>query len=186
MRPGGDSTHSAARGAGGDGVGGMHGADSGAGGGMHGAQLLTVRKRGTSRFMLPGGKLDPGETAELAAVREVAEEIGVALTTEDLHLLGTFDEDAANEADTRVAATVYTAWLPSVPQVAREIEELRWQPLAESPPDLAPLLLRQVLPALREQAVRRSGPAPAEGGVPRTAASVPVTSVPVAEQGRRA
>lgn len=113
--------------------------------------------------MLPGGKLDPGETAELAAVREVAEEIGVQLTTADLQLLGTFDEDAANEADTRVAATVFTAALPSAPQVAREIDELRWQPLAEAPPDLAPLLARHVLPALREQAAQRaerSAPAP--------------------------
>ncbi len=116
------------------------------------AELLTVRKRDTSRFMLPGGKLDPGETAEVAAVREVAEEIGVVLTTENLHLLGTFDEVAANEAATRVAATVYTAALPSAPQVAREIDELRWQPLGAAPPDLAPLLARHVLPALREQA----------------------------------
>lgn len=117
--------------------------------GADGAQLLTVRKRGTHRFMLPGGKLDPGETAELAAVREVAEEIGVALTPADLHLLGTFDAEAANEADTRVAATVYTASLPGTPRVAREIEELRWQPLTAAPPDLAPLLARHVLPALR-------------------------------------
>ena len=114
-----------------------------------GAELLTVRKRGTNRFMLPGGKLDPGETAELAAVREVAEEIGVGLTTADLHLLGTFDEQAANEAHTRVAATVYTASLPRAPRVAREIDELRWQPLAANPSDLAPLLSRHVLPALR-------------------------------------
>ena len=128
----------------------------GAGGGGYGdTELLTVRKRGTSRFMLPGGKLDPGETAERAAVREVAEEIGVVLTTDDLLLLGSFDEDAANEADTRVAATVYTAALPSAPQVAREIEELRWQPLGEAPPDLAPLLARHVLPALREQAAQQ-------------------------------
>lgn len=124
-----------------------------------GAELLTVRKRGTGRFMLPGGKLDPGETAELAAVREVAEEIGVTLTTEDLHLLGTFDEDAANEANTRVAATVYTATLPSAPQAAREIETLRWQPLTERPPDLAPLLARHVLPALGEGVGRQTADA---------------------------
>ncbi|HIZ37380.1 MAG TPA: NUDIX domain-containing protein [Candidatus Ruania gallistercoris] len=122
--------------------------------------LLTVRKRGTSRFMLPGGKLDPGETAEQAAVREVAEEIGVQLTSADLHLLGHYDEEAANETNTRVAATVYTAVLPTPPKVAREIDELRWQPLAASPPDLAPLLARRVLPALRERAERRSADVP--------------------------
>ncbi len=122
-----------------------------AGSGSGGAELLTVRKRGTERFMLPGGKLDPGETAEVAAVREVSEEIGVDLTTADLHLLGRFDEEAANEADTRVAATVYTAPLPGRPEVAREIEALRWQPVAATPADVAPLLARHVLPALRDR-----------------------------------
>ena len=117
--------------------------------GTSGAELLTVRKRGTERFMLPGGKLDPGETTATAAVREVAEEIGLELTTADLHLLGSFDEEAANEAQTRVAATVYTATLSGRPEVAREIAALRWQPLAETPGDVAPLLARHVLPALR-------------------------------------
>ncbi|MDQ4110455.1 MAG: NUDIX domain-containing protein, partial [Actinomycetota bacterium] len=39
--------------------------------------MLTVRKNGTTKFMLPGGKLEPGESAAEAAVREVAEELGV-------------------------------------------------------------------------------------------------------------
>jgi len=131
--------------------------------GTGGAELLTVRKRGTERFMLPGGKLDPGETSETAAVREVAEEIGLELTTADLHLLGRFDEEAANEAQTRVAATVYTATLSGRPEVAREIAALRWQPLAETPGDVAPLLARHVLPALRAR-----HPEPQHNGPGRT------------------
>ena len=31
--------------------------------------VLTVRKRGTERFMLVGGKLEPGESARDAALR---------------------------------------------------------------------------------------------------------------------
>jgi len=131
--------------------------------GTGGAELLTVRKRGTERFMLPGGKLDPGETSETAAVREVAEEIGLELTPADLHLLGRFDEEAANEAQTRVAATVYTATLSGRPEVAREIAALRWQPLAETPGDVAPLLARHVLPALRAR-----HPEPQHSGPGRT------------------
>ncbi len=39
------------------------------------AELLTVRKRDTSR----GGTLDPGETAAQAAMREVHEEFGLTV-----------------------------------------------------------------------------------------------------------
>ncbi|MCU1438552.1 MAG: hypothetical protein JWP66_1639, partial [Naasia sp.] len=34
---------------------------------------------GTGRLVGPGGKLEPGETAEEAAVREVAEEVGITV-----------------------------------------------------------------------------------------------------------
>ena len=43
--------------------------------------VLTVRKRGTTRFMLPGGKLEPGESAYAAAVREIREEVGLRSAT---------------------------------------------------------------------------------------------------------
>ncbi|WP_237189318.1 NUDIX domain-containing protein [Rothia nasimurium] len=40
-------------------------------------EVLTVRKRGTTGFMLPGGKPEPGETAEETARREAAEDVNV-------------------------------------------------------------------------------------------------------------
>lgn len=117
-----------------------------------GAELLTVRKQRTSRFMLPGGKLDPGEQAEEAAVREVAEELGLTIEAGALRSLGVFDEEAANEADTRIDATIYRAPLNGTPRAAQEIAELRWTPIENPPDDLAPLLARHVLPALRNSA----------------------------------
>ncbi|SEE31322.1 NUDIX hydrolase [Ruania alba] len=111
--------------------------------------LLTVRKQGTTRFMLPGGKVDPGETAAQAAVREVAEELGLEVPESALRPLGAYQEAAANEADTRVDATIFTAALPGEPRAAREIAELRWTDLRDTPTDLAPLLVRHVVPALR-------------------------------------
>lgn len=111
-------------------------------------QLLTVRKNGTQRFMLPGGKLEPGESAHDAAVREVREEIGVEIS--DLTLLGEFCADAANEPGHRVESTVYLAALPGEPVAAGEIAELRWTDLAGRYDDLAPLLSVAVIPRLRE------------------------------------
>ena len=111
--------------------------------------LLTVRKRGTSRFMLPGGKLEPGESPVDCAVREAAEEIGLALDAGDLAELGDWTAPAANEPGARVRSTVYLAPTGQPePQALGEIEELRWQPLGGRSDDLAPLLTGHVLPAL--------------------------------------
>lgn len=116
--------------------------------------LLTVRKRGTERFMLVGGKPDPGESPTAAAVRETAEEVGLRLDTAQLRLLGEFEAPAANEPATWVRCTVFTAPLTGRPVPLAEIEELRWQPLDDAalaalPADLAPLLREHVIPALR-------------------------------------
>ncbi|NGN93664.1 NUDIX domain-containing protein [Nocardioides sp. KC13] len=114
-------------------------------------RMLTVRKKGTASFMLPGGKLEPGESAAQAAVREVAEELGVRLRVEDLTPLGEFEADAANEPGHVVRSTVFT-WAGEVtPDAAAEIAELRWATLAEIAEGVhfAPLTREYVVPALQ-------------------------------------
>lgn len=120
----------------------------------HGGHVLTVRKRGTKRFMLPGGKPEPGESPAQAAVRECAEEVGVELQPEELQPVGRFTAPAANEADHLVRGTIFTHPLVGSPSPAREIAEMRWldprrRPLPE---DLAPLLAAHVIPVLNSGA----------------------------------
>ncbi len=114
--------------------------------------VLTVRKRGTERFMLVGGKPEPGETAYECAVRETAEETG--LVVEDLTFLGEFTSDAANEPGHRLHSTVYSADLDGEPVPAAEIAELRWTNLEGIYDDLAPMLEFNVLPILRAHHAR--------------------------------
>ena len=111
-------------------------------------RILTVRKRGTHAFMLPGGKLEPGESAAEAAVREIAEEVGLDLA--EVRLLGHYVTDAANEPGWLIDATVFTADLPAAPVVSGEIGELRWLDPAElvGLGAAAAPLLHVVLPAL--------------------------------------
>ncbi|WP_235736016.1 NUDIX hydrolase [Nocardioides alcanivorans] len=114
---------------------------------VRGGHVLAVRKRGTARFMLVGGKPEAGEDAEQTAVRETFEEVGLVI--DSLQLLGEFESPAANEPGHVLHSTVFTAELPGEPTAAAEIEELRWIPLDSTRGDLAPMLRDDVLPLLR-------------------------------------
>ena len=110
-------------------------------------RLLTVRKRGTQRFMLPGGKREPGEDDLAALVREVREELGVTVTA--ARLLGRFEAPAANEPGATVRSHAYHVDIEGEMFISAEIEELLWID-PSTPPDvpIAPLLIGQILPAL--------------------------------------
>lgn len=118
-------------------------------------QVLTVRKRGTTKFMLPGGKLEPGESPKAAAIREIEEEVGISLADADVTFLGEWRTAAANEAATDLLGTVYLAALAGVPHARAEIDELRWVDAYPGPDadlaDLAPLLSECVMPELRRR-----------------------------------
>ena len=110
--------------------------------------VLTVRKRGTERFMLVGGKLEPGESAREAALRETREEVGLEI--ESATLLGEFHSEAANEPDHTLHSTVFWVESDAEPVASAEIAEVRWTPLRDHPDDLAPMLEHHVLPVIRE------------------------------------
>jgi 8-oxo-dGTP pyrophosphatase MutT (NUDIX family) len=123
-------------------------------------RILMVRKRGTSMWMNPGGKPEPGESAAECAAREVAEELGLSLDVERLVRLGEFSAPAANEKGFTVVADVFD-WPTAIPadvQPTAEIEETRWI----APDDtLAPLFLDHIAPALQDLAtvrILRPGP----------------------------
>ncbi|WP_068825402.1 NUDIX hydrolase [Pseudomonas sp. BMS12] len=113
-------------------------------------RLLLVRKRATRAFMLPGGKVEPGEALLDALQRELREELDLHLDPATLTPLGRFRAPAANEADTKIDASLFLARLTQPVQAGAELEELRWYALQQpEPDDLAPLLHLHVLPALR-------------------------------------
>jgi 8-oxo-dGTP pyrophosphatase MutT (NUDIX family)/GNAT superfamily N-acetyltransferase len=112
-------------------------------------QVLTVRKRGTDRFMLVGGKPESDESPEQCARREALEEVGVRF--DRLEPLGRRIAAAAHEPDLLVVGHCFLAkeWVGE-PRPFAEIEELRWVPVSAHPADdLAPLLTERWLPVLR-------------------------------------
>ena len=115
-------------------------------------KVLTVRKRGTEKFMFPGGKPELGESALDTAIREVKEEIGIGLEAKQLTQIGVYEAPAAHEAKHTVVATVFTYDGDTIePQMAAEIAELSW--VSPDQPDvvLAPLLADFVFPAINSK-----------------------------------
>ncbi|WP_035060187.1 NUDIX hydrolase [Andreprevotia chitinilytica] len=120
---------------------------------LRNARLLTVRKRGTRLFMLPGGKPEVGETDVACLLREVKEELRCEVDPASLQFLGAFTAPAANEVGRLVVARVYRGDLLGEPALATEIEEMMWVDPAQPHVALAPLLQVHVLPTLLEQCV---------------------------------
>jgi 8-oxo-dGTP pyrophosphatase MutT (NUDIX family) len=114
-------------------------------------RILVVRKRGTTRYMLPGGKIETGETPAQAAIRELHEEVGAVLDTEQLHFLGDWITAAANEPNHSVHGYIFEHPLIEGLAVRAEIEDLLWLHPDDMTQrnDLAPLLTERVLPALQ-------------------------------------
>jgi 8-oxo-dGTP diphosphatase len=110
-------------------------------------RVLLVRNGGTTAFMQPGGKRDPGEDDTAALSREIAEELGCRVIRASIRPLGEFDAIAANEPGWRVQANLYGIDVIGEIAPSREIDETIWiDPVA--PPDIppAPLTREHVLP----------------------------------------
>jgi len=112
-------------------------------------RLLEVRKRGTVKYILPGGKREEGESDVETLVREIDEELGCQLRSETIVFLGCFSDAAADMDNTAVTVRLYAAQHIGEPSPRSEIENLKWfSPDTENSSILAPSLENQIVPSL--------------------------------------
>lgn len=114
-------------------------------------QTLLVRKRGTTAFMQPGGKIEAHELPVHALARELEEELGLQIDPAQACFLGQFSAPAANEPGFVVQAEIFQLTINTDVLPAAEIEEVIWiDPATDAGLVLAPLTRDLILPFYRD------------------------------------
>ncbi|NPC58349.1 NUDIX hydrolase [Caenimonas soli] len=106
------------------------------------AVLLTRRAAALSshagQWALPGGRIDPGETPEAAALREMHEEVGLALSAADV--LGTLDDYATRSGFVITPVIVWAGSAHTLQPNPDEVASVHRIPVTEFLRPDAPLL----------------------------------------------
>jgi 8-oxo-dGTP diphosphatase len=105
-------------------------------------RMLLVRKEGATSYILPGGKIEPGESLEHAVRREVKEELGSEIV--DLAYAASFQDEAADAPGVDVLVHVHVGRLASAPVIQAEIREIVWCDMMRPQVPGAPSLERQI------------------------------------------
>ena len=117
-------------------------------------QILSTRSKGKTKFYIPGGKRELGETDEATLIREVTEELDVKIKKDTIEYVGTFkaQSDGAKEG-VLVKMTCYKAVYEGVVKPSSEIEEIKW--LNYKDLDIVSEVDKKIFKFLKEKGVLR-------------------------------
>ncbi|MBN1910934.1 MAG: NUDIX domain-containing protein [Pirellulales bacterium] len=120
-----------------------------------GRVLFCRKKHSTSLLILPGGRVEPGETDRECLDRELAEELG-QVTARHVQWVGVY-RALAHHDDPTVRKTLelrlYQGQFEGTPVASREIHELVWFGKDDDPGLLTPIFVDHILPDLRGRGI---------------------------------
>lgn len=90
-------------------------------------KILSTRSKGKTKFYIPGGKREKGESDEGALLREIKEELTVDLIPSTITFAGNFQAQADSHAEgIQVLMQCYTADYKGTIKASAEISEVAW------------------------------------------------------------
>jgi 8-oxo-dGTP diphosphatase len=102
---------------------------------LENGRILCARPRGKHIFYIPGGKREGAETDLQTLLREIAEELTVALRPETVTYVGTYqaDQPPGHPDAVTVRMSCYTGEYAGILAASAEIDELAWFSYADRP-----------------------------------------------------
>lgn len=90
-------------------------------------KILSTKSKGKTKYYIPGGKRENGESDEQTLIREIAEELSVAIIPNTAEYIGTFSAQSDGEKEgINVIMTCYKAKYSGTLKANTEIEEIKW------------------------------------------------------------
>ena len=114
--------------------------------------FLVTRAQGKDVFVAPGGKLELGETAVQALIRELMEEVQMSVEEQDVEQIGTFTAQAAGNESKVVEMKVFLVNNASgEPVPTSEVEEVRWVNSRTTGVNMGSIFEHDVMPLLKQK-----------------------------------